>query len=206
MNDLGNLPVTRSAWLELKGERELMQEGYEFLDEKRMIIATELQRQLRAYRDECAQMETRRREAAAALGLAAARHGFDGLTVYPAAGLRRWSQARHTSRFLGVELFSAGEVEVDQVPSTQPAPASHEAEHCRDCYAALVELAGRVALRVSNLRRLIAEYVRTERRARALENVLLPDVERKLEFLDDQLEAIDREESLRVRFADSSRG
>lgn len=205
MTDLGNLPVTRSAWLELKSERELMQEGYQFLDEKRMIIATELQRQLRAYREECAQMETRRREAAAALGLAAARHGLDGLTVYPAAGLRGWSQARHAKRFLGVELFSAGDVEVDLIPSASPAPASREAEDCRDCYAALVELAGHLALRVANLRRLIAEYVRTERRARALENVLLPDVERKLEFLDDQLEAIDREESLRVRFAASSR-
>ena len=50
-----------------------------------------------------------------------------------------------------------------------------------------------------NLRRLMQEYVRTERRARAIENVLLPEIEYSLKFIDEQLELLDQEEIARVR-------
>jgi V/A-type H+/Na+-transporting ATPase subunit D len=50
-----------------------------------------------------------------------------------------------------------------------------------------------------NLRRLMREYVRTERRARAIENVLLPEIEWSLRFIDEQLEILDQEEIARVR-------
>jgi V/A-type H+/Na+-transporting ATPase subunit D len=45
------------------------------------------------------------------------------------------------------------------------------------------------------------EYIRTERRARALENVVLPEIEGSLRFMDEQLEAMDQEEAIRVRNA-----
>ena len=48
MADGRQLTPTRSAYLELKDERQLIQEGYEFLDEKRMIVAQEMLRQLAA--------------------------------------------------------------------------------------------------------------------------------------------------------------
>jgi len=50
-----------------------------------------------------------------------------------------------------------------------------------------------------NLRRLMREYVRTERRARAIENVLLPEIKGSLKFIDEQLEILDQEEIARVR-------
>jgi V/A-type H+-transporting ATPase subunit D len=50
-----------------------------------------------------------------------------------------------------------------------------------------------------NLRRLMREYVRTERRARAIENVILPEIDSSLKFLDEQLEILDQEEIARVR-------
>jgi len=43
--------------------------------------------------------------------------------------------------------------------------------------------------------------VRTERRARALENVLLPEIEGSLHYMDEQLETMDQEEAIRVRNA-----
>jgi V/A-type H+-transporting ATPase subunit D len=60
-----------------------------------------------------------------------------------------------------------------------------------------VELAACVA----SLRRLIREYVRTERRARALENVVLPEIDESLRFIEEQLDAVDQEEAVRVRNA-----
>ena len=40
---------TRSTAIELADERKLMRQGYEFLDEKRMLLATEILRQLKIY-------------------------------------------------------------------------------------------------------------------------------------------------------------
>jgi V/A-type H+-transporting ATPase subunit D len=50
-----------------------------------------------------------------------------------------------------------------------------------------------------NLRRLMREYVRTQRRAPAIENVLLQEIEWSLKFIDEQLEILDQEEIARVR-------
>jgi V/A-type H+-transporting ATPase subunit D len=50
-----------------------------------------------------------------------------------------------------------------------------------------------------NLRRLVREYVRTERRARAIENILLPEIESGLKLIDEQLESMDHEEIARLR-------
>jgi V/A-type H+-transporting ATPase subunit D len=52
-----------------------------------------------------------------------------------------------------------------------------------------------------NLRRLAREYTRTERRARALENVVLPEIDVSLRFVEEQLDAVDQEEAVRVRNA-----
>jgi V/A-type H+/Na+-transporting ATPase subunit D len=64
-----------------------------------------------------------------------------------------------------------------------------------------VPLALELAVMRASLERLIAEYIRTERRARALENVVLPEIEGSLRFMDEQLEAMDQEEAIRVRNA-----
>jgi V/A-type H+-transporting ATPase subunit D len=53
----------------------------------------------------------------------------------------------------------------------------------------------------ASLRVMARDYVRTERRARALENVLLPEIDADLARVDSQLEGIDQEETIRVREA-----
>jgi V/A-type H+-transporting ATPase subunit D len=50
-----------------------------------------------------------------------------------------------------------------------------------------------------NLRRLARDYVRTERRAKAIENILMPEIESSLKLIDDQLEGMDQEEVARLR-------
>ena len=47
--DIGEVAATRVALLELRDERRLVQEGYELLDEKRVMLATEILRDLRAH-------------------------------------------------------------------------------------------------------------------------------------------------------------
>ncbi len=56
---------TRSAAIELADERKLMRQGYEFLDEKRMLLATEMLRQLRDYQERSDELVADTKRAAA---------------------------------------------------------------------------------------------------------------------------------------------
>jgi V/A-type H+/Na+-transporting ATPase subunit D len=79
--------------------------------------------------------------------------------------------------------------------------ASPQARACRDAFVALLEPLALLAAGVGNLERLGAEYRRTERRARALENVLLPEIETALRRIEGHLELADQEEAARIRLA-----
>jgi V/A-type H+/Na+-transporting ATPase subunit D len=197
------LSPTRSAFLELKEERQLVREGFEFLDEKRVILAQEMLRRLQAWREARARYDALHDTAAAALARALGRHGLDGLGIYPVLRLEEASVTLQEHRFLGVNLlegaFDAGRNDkLVTPPAVNPSP---EAERCREAFSALVPLAFEMAVMRASLERLVAEYIRTERRARALENVVLPEIEGSLRFMDEQLEAMDQEEAIRVRNA-----
>ena len=196
----GEVIATRVAFLELKDERRLVQEGYELLDEKRVLLATEMLRQLRHYlalRDDLSQNE---QQARTALDAATDAYGFDDLTVEPKLSLDEALVRSDVRAFLGIHLVEAALDEVGgvQPPSLQPLP---EARGCARAFRRLI--AGHVAMSAcaGNLRRLAREYTRTERRARALENVVLPEIDVSLRFVEEQLDAVDQEEAVRVRNA-----
>lgn len=193
--------ASRSAFLELKDERQLVREGYEFLDEKRMILAQEMLRRLREYEAAEGEYAARLERANGALARAVGRHGLDGLGIYPVLRMEAATLTMAPHRFLGVRLvdgrFDPGPPR-SQPPAVNPSP---EAEACRAAWEALVPLAVELGVMRGSLLRLVHEYVRTERRARALENVLLPEIEGNLRQMDEQLEAMDQEEAVRVRNA-----
>jgi V/A-type H+/Na+-transporting ATPase subunit D len=197
------LSPSRSAFLELKEERQLVREGFEFLDEKRVILAQEMLKRLGEWRAARDRYDALHDAAAAALARALGRHGLDGLGIYPVALMENARVIVREQRFLGVNLlngeFDAGwDGKQQRPPAVNPSP---EAERCREAFSALLPLALELALMRASLERLIREYIRTERRARALENVVLPEIEGSLRFMDEQLEAMDQEEAIRVRNA-----
>lgn len=201
MPDLGEVAATRVALLELRDERRLVQEGYELLDEKRVLLATETLRELRAFEAARARLTELWIAARAALAAAVEIHGFEDLTVEPPASLDEALLRRSTRSFLGLRLeaavLEAGPCEAD----ARPVRDTPELRQCGRAFRAVtVELVAQAA-REANLRRLMDEYRRTERRARALENVLLPEIDRSLHFIEEQLDAVDQEEAVRVRNA-----
>jgi V/A-type H+-transporting ATPase subunit D len=222
------LAPTHSAFLELKAERAGMQEGYRFLDEKRLILAGEILANMRAYdaaQAEWRQAQTRAREA---LRGAVGRHGLDELGLYPAAAAT-CGLATVTRSVLGVRieqiatpadaaaeaLRRSASVDPSGVPAGErafaggsappagaapPAMQSPEADAAREAFAALLPIAARLAVLSGNLQRLRVEYLRTSRRARALEDVLLPETDARLAAIDTALEELEREEAVRVRW------
>jgi V/A-type H+-transporting ATPase subunit D len=186
---------TRSVVLELKDERRAMHDGYVFLDEKCLLLAAEILRELQSYgklRRDFVELHV---TALAALEAAIARHGLHGLQVYPAADLAA-SRLRDMRRaVMGVRLQ---EVALDGAP-TAALPAmdpSPEAEACRRAFAALLAAAGPLAASAGNLERLSLEYRRSARRARALQDVLLPELDRSVYEIESRLEELEQEEAI----------
>src|SRR5262250_698783 len=103
MSDIRDVVPTRSALLELKQEQSFVRDGHEFLDQKRLLLASESLRclaELDAVQRELKRASERARNT---LAKAVARHGLEELSVHPVAETEFRLEAR-TRDFLGLPL------------------------------------------------------------------------------------------------------
>lgn len=192
---------TRAAVLELRAERVVVTEAYEFLDEKRLLLAAELLRELRRYEDLLAVLEEKTRQANRALAAAIQRHGLHGLDVYPVAVLDGARVETARRNLMGVTLQET-RLDIPVAGATARPAASNpspEAEDCMGAFREIVEQSAVLAGISGNLYRLDAEYRFTERRARALENIILPEIEQALHGMNARLEEQEQEDTIRAR-------
>jgi len=189
---------TRSAVIEMKDERRAMHEGYVFLDEKCLLLAGEILRELerhaRLQRDFLALHDA----AVLALQAAVARHGLRGLQVYPPTELTAAQVRTRAHALMGVRLQDA-ELEVADVPAAEAVNRSPEAEACRRAFAAVLAAAARLAALSGNLERLSLEYRRAVRRARALQDVMLPELDHSIYDIENRLEELEQEDAIWMR-------
>jgi V/A-type H+-transporting ATPase subunit D len=195
---VSELTPTRSAVIALSEERRAMHDSYVFLDEKCLLLAQAMLRELRAYERLSAALEEALGEAADALRGALARHGLDGLQRYPAADPGGASLAVTRRPLMGVQLQEAA-LGAAGDPSLEPVNPSPEAEACRTAYAKATSLAAQLAALSGNLERLHREYRRTVRRVRALQDVLLPEIDRGIYEIETGLEELERDEAVWLR-------
>ncbi len=196
---------TRSAALALAEERTLMRQGFGFLDEKRMLLAAEILRLARRYEETAAEVEARRRRANAALAAAVERHGLDALQLYPASASAPATPEVRFMKFLGVPVRTSEPWRIADTAVREAFDNSPEAAECRQAFGRWLESTLDAGILAGNLERLGREYRRVERRAKALENVLLPEVEASLKRVTEQLDVMDQEEAVRVRTAAGAR-
>jgi V/A-type H+-transporting ATPase subunit D len=195
---MADVTPTRSAVLELKDERVAMHEGYAFLDEKCLLLAGEILREIKRHAVLVQEMDAAHARAVAALAGAVARHGIEGLQVYPAPAAEA-SRLRTTARsVMGVALIDAA-LDLRQPPVPEALDGSPEAAQCRLAFAELAVRSAALAAAETNLERLYAEYRRAVRRARALADVLLPEADRSIADLETRLGEIEQEDAVFMR-------
>jgi len=197
---------TKTEALALGDERKLMRDGFGFLDEKRMLLAGEMIHRVRELEEKLAELDRASLAARAALGDAIERHGLDELQMLPPPFPALAAPSLLSSSLLGVALNA-----VASAAPTEPTSLLDGVETALTGSASLVTaamafrrlalLSGEVGVIVANLERLVREYKRVERRANALESVLIPEVEEALKTVTEQLESFDQEETIRARMA-----
>jgi V/A-type H+-transporting ATPase subunit D len=194
------LAPTRIALLELGEERATAREGYALLDEKRMMLAARMLTLLARHAADCGRWRAALGDAEAALVAAFDRHGVRDLEQRPRGDCGQ-ALAVHEERLLGVRVPTLA---VTPAPADRPAAVVDDSPEAQRAAAAFRELLARapaLAALECALWRLADEYRRTERRAGAIEHLLLPELERDIAAIDGALEAIDQEEAQRVRRA-----
>ncbi len=209
---------TRSLAIALAEERRTMREGYAFLDEKCLLLAGEMLREVHQWQQRSQAFRAAWRQAQQALRAAVARHGLQGLQLYPArplaAGLtherrtllgvvmqsaaleRDGAAAASTTEATTTATTTATAASTPIEPAANPSP---EAEACRRAFAALLPQLVVLAALSGDLARLHAEYKRTVRRVRALQDVLLPEVERTLADIEASLEELEQDSRTKRR-------
>lgn len=203
---MSDVTPTRSAVIELKEERHAMREGHVFLDEKCLLLAGEIVAELRR----CAELEAdflpACQRAAGALGAAVGRHGLQELLAYPAPALDLASAEIIPRSLVGVRLLQARLQLKLATPPGQLVNASPEASGCRAAFADLIEMAAPLAAVAGNLERLYLAYRRALRRARALQDVLLPELDQTVYEMEAGLEDLEREDAIAMRLKTASTG
>ncbi|HZX25227.1 MAG TPA: V-type ATP synthase subunit D [Woeseiaceae bacterium] len=191
--------ASRGQLQELRDEQKVVREGFEFLEQKRMLIAAEIMRELRRHQAIYEEFSAGHADALTALGRAIGFHGLEGVQVYPPRPFEDGSLSFGERRFLDLRLIDAA-TEGESVDRSRPAVLpSIEAELCAEAFRALIDGAARMAAIATSIARLLEDYRKTERRARALENVILPEIDETVKDFEDQLEAMDQEDAIRVR-------
>jgi len=189
---------TRSAVVELKDERRAMHEGYVFLDEKCLLLAGEILRQLQQHATLQRTLAARHAAALRELQAAVARHGLHGLQVAPAPEGEGWQLALQPGLLMGVKLQAAAlQGSAGGLPAA--AEGSPELAACREAFAALLAAAAPLAAVAGNLERLSAEYRKAVRRARALQDVMLPELDGTIRDFEGRLEEMEQEEAVAIR-------
>jgi len=195
---MADVAPSRSAILELRDERQAMVEGHAFLDEKCLAIAAEIVKELASYLALEAELRRASREAARALAAAIARHGLEELERHPAPAADALSIVLRTRPVMGVRIATAA-LSGDRPAPVPPDWGSPEANACAAAFSGLLALAPRVGAAAANLERLSEEYRRSIRRARALDDVLIPEATRELSAMETALEDLEREDAIAMR-------
>lgn len=193
--------ATRSVLLELRDERSSMREGFTFLDEKCLVLAGALLAELNRYQALWGELAALVRDADEALSAALGRHGLEGLAIYPLlqdAGEPRWVFHSERRSVMGVALLDAA-CKITPPMAAEPLLRTPEADACASAHAKLLCKATELAASAGNLERLQHEYRRTSRRARALDGVLLPELDREVEEMAVLFEEQEREEAILMR-------
>jgi V/A-type H+-transporting ATPase subunit D len=198
--------TTRIALLELEEERRTAREGYALLDEKRVLLAARALAAIERVNFLRREFESDWHAALEALRSAYDRHGVHALEAWPVVSVPADVPSRDRN-VLGIrlpEVVATGDerrTEPVDDGARRPGPVdpSPEAGICAARFAKLLERAAPLAVLETALWRIADEYRRTERRTAAIEHVLLPELDQAIAQVEQALEAVDREEAMRVR-------
>ena len=188
-----DLPATKSNLLRLKEDLLLAREGRELLDEKREIILREIFSHLEDLRRSRKELDTALSEAYSALAEACIAIGREGAARAALAALPPDEISMHERSVIGVIVPLLEWKSKDEPPRWGLLDTSLELDAAREKFlVAFKRLVALAELEIS-FRRLAAELRKTQKRVNAVQNLLIPQYEETVHYVESGLEERERE-------------
>ena len=188
---------TKGNLISAKHSRALAQTGYELMDRKRNILIRELMGMMDTAKELQEQIDTVFTEAYAALQAANIRLGI----------CDRIAGAVEVDDSLTLQYRSVMGVELPRIPGQSPPPRPEyslgetcsELDECYLRFHRVKALTRRLAEVETSIYRLAQAIKKTQKRANALENIVIPNLNGTIRFITDALEEKEREEFARLK-------
>ena len=194
---MANLLPTKGNLVAAKRSRALAKTGYELMDRKRNILIRELMAHMEDAQELQSQIDTVFTQAYAALQAANIRLGV----------CDRIAETVTVDDSLSIQYRSVMGVELPHIPGRSPAPRpeyglSETSSLLDDCYLKFYkvkELTRRLAEVETSIYRLAQSIKKAQKRANALQNIVIPGLDENIRFITDALEEKEREEFVRLK-------
>lgn len=185
---------TKADLLELHEELHVVKEGYEFLDEKRFLLASEIRKLMQQYKEAEFSYEKELESAHKDFSRLESAYGLEYLQVEDIKP-SQFDYEIDKRNFLGVKLEKLS----CNIQAGRRDHLSLSIKQMAGNMESIIKLAIRLGNMARQLRLLTDDYTLTQRRARALENIIIPEINQNIKRVNDALEELDMEEAIRVR-------
>jgi V/A-type H+-transporting ATPase subunit D len=201
-----NIPPTRSNLLKTRQELRFAREGYEILDQKRVVLAKELVRlanDAEALQDKMEKMlaEAYRAQEKAMLTMGREHVEWAALAVHKTVDVQ--------VKYRGVMGISLPLIDASGEPPEMTYSLGDTAASLDEASAAFREVVTYIpelSRLVTSVWRLAVELRKTQRRVNALEFIFIPQYEETITFIQSSLEEREREETFRLKLLKSRSG
>ena len=188
---------TKGNLMAAKRSRALAATGYELMDRKRNILIREMMGLLDTARTVQSQIDTVFAEAYASLQVASIKLGI----------CDRIAEAVEVDDTLTIQYRSVMGVELPHIPDRTPparleygfATTSSALDECYIKFHRVKELIRQLAEVETSIYRLAESIRKTQKRANALQNIVIPGFDHTIRFITDALEEKEREEFVRLK-------
>ena len=188
---------TKGNLMATKRSRALAQTGYELMDRKRNILIREMMSLMETAKEVQEQIDTVFTEAYASLQTANIKLGI----------CDRFAEAVDVDESLEVQYRSVMGVELPHIPDRSApvrpeygfASTSSELDECYLKFHKVKELVRQLAEVETSIYRLATAIKKTQKRANALKNIVIPGFNDTIRFITEALEEKEREEFTRLK-------
>ncbi|AZO95175.1 V-type ATP synthase subunit D [Halocella sp. SP3-1] len=194
-----NLSPTKSNLTSIKASLELAQEGYELLDKKRNVLIQEMMKRIDEAREIQSQINDYFFEAYQALqsvditqGIKTVEEIATGIDFIDNIKIRSYS-------VMGVEIPEVETLSEEISPHYSFYRTNMALDRAYKNFQRVVSLIARLAEIETSVYRLATSIKKTQKRANALDNILIPRYKNTVKFIQDTLEEKEREDFYRVK-------
>ena len=194
-----NVSPTKSKLIETKKSLALAKEGHTLLDKKRNVLIREMMRLIDSAREVQENMEKIFAQAYASLQRANLSIGIEHVEEVGLAIKEVTNLSIRLKSIMGVEIPEISDISEEIEPSYGFVKTNANLDRAYKSFKRALSLIAKLAEIETTVYRLAREIKKTQRRVNALENVLIPQYEETVKFIESYIEETERDDFFRMK-------